>query len=149
MDDGRTVAVAGAKQRALLAMLLLHANDVVSADRLMDALWGDEPPETAKNALQVHVSQLRKALGNDVVERRRPGLRDRGRLRRSRPGPLRGAVRGGRSRSRPRRAPSGSGRRSRSGAASRSSTGSGWRSCGWPRWRTGSTSTSSSAATPR
>ena len=72
-DDGRTVAVGGAKPRALLATLLLHANDVVSVDRLTDALWGDEPPETAKNALQVHVSQLRKALGNDVVERRGSG----------------------------------------------------------------------------
>jgi len=72
-DDGRTVAVAGAKPRALLATLLLHANDVVSADRLTDALWGDEPPETAKNALQVHVSQLRKALGNNAVERRGSG----------------------------------------------------------------------------
>ena len=72
-DDGRTVAVAGAKPRALLATLLLHANDVVSVDSLTDALWGDEPPETAKNALQVHVSQLRKALGNDVVDRRGSG----------------------------------------------------------------------------
>ncbi|MGZ4354133.1 MAG: BTAD domain-containing putative transcriptional regulator, partial [Gaiellaceae bacterium] len=61
------------KPRALLATLLLHANDVVSVDRLTDALWGDEPPETAKNALQVHVSQLRKALGNDLVERRGSG----------------------------------------------------------------------------
>jgi predicted ATPase/DNA-binding SARP family transcriptional activator len=72
-DDGRTVAVGGAKPRALLATLLLHANDVVSVDRLTDALWGDEPPETAKNAIQVHVSQLRKALGTDVVERRGSG----------------------------------------------------------------------------
>src|SRR5271169_1621514 len=73
VDDGRTVAVTGAKPRALLATLLLHANEVVSVDRLTDALWGEDPPETAKNALQVHVSQLRKALGNDVVDRRGSG----------------------------------------------------------------------------
>jgi predicted ATPase/DNA-binding SARP family transcriptional activator len=73
VDDGRAVAVRGAKPRALLAMLLLHANDVVSAERLTDALWGAAPPATAKNALQVHVSQLRKALGSDVVKRRGSG----------------------------------------------------------------------------
>jgi DNA-binding SARP family transcriptional activator/DNA-binding beta-propeller fold protein YncE len=61
-DDGRTIRVAGAKQRALLAVLLVHANEVVSRDRLIDELWGDHPPDTAAAALQVHVSQLRKAL---------------------------------------------------------------------------------------
>ena len=52
------------KQRALLATLLLaHGDGVVSAERLIDALWGDEPPATASKALQVHVSQLRRVLG--------------------------------------------------------------------------------------
>jgi DNA-binding SARP family transcriptional activator/tetratricopeptide (TPR) repeat protein len=51
-----------AKQRALLAVLLLHANEVVSGDRLIDDLWGSRPPDTAANALQVYVGQLRKAL---------------------------------------------------------------------------------------
>ena len=52
------------KQRALLATLLLaHGEGVVSAERLIDAIWGDEPPATASKALQVHVSQLRRVLG--------------------------------------------------------------------------------------
>src|SRR5687768_13528412 len=49
-------------QRALLAILLLHANEVVSSDRLIDELWDGDAPESAPKALQVHVSQLRKAL---------------------------------------------------------------------------------------
>jgi predicted ATPase/DNA-binding SARP family transcriptional activator len=54
------------KQRALLAMLLLaHRDDAVSADRLIDVLWGGRPPATAAKALQVYVSQLRRALGPD------------------------------------------------------------------------------------
>ena len=73
VDDGRAVAVTGAKPRALLATLLLHANEVVSDERLTDALWGDDPPETARNVLQAHVSQLRKALGRNVVTRRASG----------------------------------------------------------------------------
>ena len=67
------VSVGGAKPRAVLAMLLLHANEVVSNDRLIDALWGEQPPETALKALQVHVSQLRKAIGTSVVQTRAPG----------------------------------------------------------------------------
>ncbi|HXF73739.1 MAG TPA: AfsR/SARP family transcriptional regulator [Actinomycetota bacterium] len=60
--DGRPVALGGAKQRALLAVLLLEAGRVVSPERLVDALWGDSPPEDARHAVQVYVSQLRKAL---------------------------------------------------------------------------------------
>src|SRR5204862_7628755 len=67
------VPLGGGKQGALLAMLLLRANEVVSTDRLTDALWGEEPPETAPKALQVHVSQLRKALGPDAIRTRPPG----------------------------------------------------------------------------
>jgi DNA-binding SARP family transcriptional activator len=55
----------GPKPRALLALLLLHANEVVSSDRLIDELWDGEPPTTAATALHVHVSQLRKALKAD------------------------------------------------------------------------------------
>jgi predicted ATPase/DNA-binding SARP family transcriptional activator len=73
LDEGRVVPVGGAKPRALLAALLLRAGEVVSADRLIDELWGEEPPDTATNALQVYVSQLRKALGADVVKRRGAG----------------------------------------------------------------------------
>ncbi|MEA2436046.1 MAG: hypothetical protein QOF65_602, partial [Thermoleophilaceae bacterium] len=67
------VPLGGAKQRALLAMLLLSANEVVSTDRLIDALWGDEPPDTAHKAVQVHVSQVRKALGPALIRTRPPG----------------------------------------------------------------------------
>lgn len=72
-DDGRLLALGGTKQRALLALLLLRANEVVSQDRLIDELWGESPPESGKTALQVHVSQLRKALGPDLIVTRPPG----------------------------------------------------------------------------
>jgi DNA-binding SARP family transcriptional activator len=72
-DDGRAVAIGGPKPRALLAILLLHANEVVSRERLIDELWDASPPETATAALQVHVSQLRKALGHDAIATRSPG----------------------------------------------------------------------------
>jgi DNA-binding SARP family transcriptional activator len=61
-DDGRVLPLGGSKQRALLAILLLHANETVSRDRLIEGLWGERPPNTAATALQVHVSGLRKAL---------------------------------------------------------------------------------------
>jgi predicted ATPase/DNA-binding SARP family transcriptional activator len=63
-DGDRLVSLAGA-QRSLLALLLLSANEVVSADRLIDELWGEEVPESGRTALQVRVSQLRKTLGAD------------------------------------------------------------------------------------
>ena len=72
-DDGRAVEIAGAKQRALLAMLLLNANRVVSGDQLVDAIWEEQVPDSALKALQVHVSQLRKLLGRHHLETRAPG----------------------------------------------------------------------------
>lgn len=66
-DDGRALPLGGVKQRALLALLLLNANEVVSTDRLVDELWGERPPATAEHALQVYVSQLRKALGDGAT----------------------------------------------------------------------------------
>jgi DNA-binding SARP family transcriptional activator len=62
-DGDRIIALASAKQRALLAILLLHASQAVSADRLLDELWGAQSPESGRTALQVLVSKLRKALG--------------------------------------------------------------------------------------
>jgi DNA-binding SARP family transcriptional activator len=72
-DDGGQVALGGPKPRALLALLLLHANEVVPADRLIDELWGEELPERAAAALRIHVSRLRKALARGVVTFRAPG----------------------------------------------------------------------------
>jgi DNA-binding SARP family transcriptional activator len=65
--DGRLIPVGGTKQRALLALLLLHANEVVSRDRLIDELWAGSPPDSGRTALQVHVSQLRKLLDPDAT----------------------------------------------------------------------------------
>jgi DNA-binding SARP family transcriptional activator len=63
-DGARAVEIGGGKRRSLLALLLLHGNEVVSADRLIDGLWGESPPPTAAKGLQVYVSQLRKELQN-------------------------------------------------------------------------------------
>ena len=73
LSQGRSIELGGQKQRVLLAVLLLHPNEVVSSDRLVEALWFDRPPETATKALQVHVSKLRKALGGDRVRTKAPG----------------------------------------------------------------------------
>ena len=67
------VSIRAAKQRALLAILLLHRNEVLSADRLIDELWGDRPPKTARKTLQVHVSHLRRVLGPGVLLTRPSG----------------------------------------------------------------------------
>ena len=75
LRDGVVVPLAGQKQRALLAVLLLHANEVVPSERLIEELWGEDAPKTAATSLQNFVSQLRKALGTDVVETRAPGYR--------------------------------------------------------------------------
>ena len=61
------MAVGAGKQRALLALLLLHRNDVVSVDRLLDGLWDQTPPSSARKAIQVYVSRLRKVLGADRI----------------------------------------------------------------------------------
>src|SRR5947207_10766384 len=74
-SDGEPIALGGQKRRALLAVLLLEANQVVSRDRLIDALWGEEPPDTARNTIQVYVSQLRKLLPEGVLETAPPGYR--------------------------------------------------------------------------
>ena len=69
------LALGGQKQRAVLAVLLLEANRVVSVDRLLDSVWGEHPPKTALTSLQNFISQLRKLLGPDVLETRAPGYR--------------------------------------------------------------------------
>jgi DNA-binding SARP family transcriptional activator len=72
LAGGRAVALGGSKQRALLALLVLHANETLTPDRLIDELWGDHPPATAAKTVQAHISRLRKALaagGGAVVTR--------------------------------------------------------------------------------
>src|SRR5262249_21394172 len=72
LHEGRAIALGGPKRRALLALLLLQADGVVSSDRLVDELWGADPPATAVTALHNHVCRLRKTLGTDVLVTR-PG----------------------------------------------------------------------------
>src|SRR5712692_3927777 len=72
-DGEREIPLPRQKHRALLAFLVLHAGEVVSVDRLLDELWGERPPATAKNSLQNNISQLRKLLGADVLQTRPPG----------------------------------------------------------------------------
>src|SRR5579859_2383932 len=72
-DDGRSLAVPRLKPRALLAVLALNAGRVVSKDRLVDDLWGEDAPKTARHALENYVSDLRKLLGGHVVATQAPG----------------------------------------------------------------------------
>lgn len=71
--EGRRLALGGPKPRALLAALLLEPGRVVSADALIDAIWGDNPPDTARSLIQSYVSALRRALSADVIETQPPG----------------------------------------------------------------------------
>lgn len=71
--DGVDLTPTRPKQRALLAYLLLWAGEIVSTDQLVDALWGDTPPETAPTALHGHISMLRKRLGSERIETHRSG----------------------------------------------------------------------------
>jgi YVTN family beta-propeller protein len=77
--DGVTIPLHRPRLRALLALLLLHANEVVSSDRIIDALWGDDPPQNAANAVQTTVSRLRKQLldgqngAAEMIRTRPPG----------------------------------------------------------------------------
>src|SRR5262252_5559596 len=66
-EGGRPVALGGPKQRVLLALLLATPNRPVSTDRLVEGLWPGDPPAAAANALQYHVSRLRKALGDGAA----------------------------------------------------------------------------------
>src|ERR1700678_2070564 len=62
-DERRLIAFGGRLERVLLSVLLLEANRVVSCDRLVDAVWGEHPPQIATNSLQVRISKLRRTLG--------------------------------------------------------------------------------------
>jgi len=71
--DGQALELGGPKQRALLAVLLLEANRVVSSDRLNEALWPEDPPSRPLKALQIHVTHLRKVLSKERVLTKAPG----------------------------------------------------------------------------
>jgi DNA-binding SARP family transcriptional activator/pimeloyl-ACP methyl ester carboxylesterase len=71
--DGQPLALGGTKQRALLARLLLDNGRTLSIDRLVDELWGDTPPDTARKMVQVYVSRLRKLLPEGTLRTRPPG----------------------------------------------------------------------------
>jgi peptide/nickel transport system substrate-binding protein len=72
-DGGRRVPLGAGKQRATLAILLLHANQVVPTERLIDELWAESPPETARKAVHVYLTRLRKALGPQRIRTHDPG----------------------------------------------------------------------------
>src|SRR5690242_14120402 len=63
----REVSLGGPRQRAVLGVLLVHRNEVVSVDRLVDAVWGPAPPATVAKALQMQISILRKEIGSDRI----------------------------------------------------------------------------------
>jgi DNA-binding SARP family transcriptional activator len=73
LDDGTGVPLGGRNQRVLLALLLLNAGQVVSADRMIEALWGEQPPRTATTSLQNAVSRLRKMLSPNRLVTKAPG----------------------------------------------------------------------------
>src|SRR5689334_845156 len=66
-DDGGPVELPAAKQRALLAILLLRANEPATSDLLIDELWGGRPPDSARKLVQTYVSRLRRVLGDAVL----------------------------------------------------------------------------------
>ena len=71
-DDGE-LSLGGGRQRALLALLLIHANELLSTDRLIDELWDEQPPPSAAKAIQNYVSQLRRVLGDGRLQTRGRG----------------------------------------------------------------------------
>jgi DNA-binding SARP family transcriptional activator len=72
LDNGRRLNLGGPRQQAVLASMLVHADQTVALERLVDELWDEAPPETAKKTIRVYVSRLRKLLPDGAIERR-PG----------------------------------------------------------------------------
>ena len=72
-DGGTALPLGGPRQRLVLAFLILEANRVVPTDRLIDRIWGDEPPDAARGTLFAYVSRLRKVLGAARIQARPPG----------------------------------------------------------------------------
>ena len=88
VEADRPVAVGGPKQRALLAVLVLHRGEVVSSDRLIDELWGERPPATAAKTIQVFVSEPAQGARRRLVGHPRARLHARHRPRAGRSRPL-------------------------------------------------------------
>ena len=74
-DGDQAVELAGGRQRALLALLIINANETVSTDRIVEELWGESSPQTAPKVIQNHVSQLRRALGDGLLVTEGSGYR--------------------------------------------------------------------------
>src|SRR2546421_3305933 len=77
-DEGEPVPLGRLKERIVLAVLLLHANEFVSRERLIDELWGTSPPATARKAVNVYISKLRQTLtrnGHDPIATAEGGYR--------------------------------------------------------------------------
>ena len=74
-NGDQAVELAGGKQRALLALLILNANETVSTDRIVEELWGEHSPQTAPKVVQNHVSQLRRGLGDGLLVTEGAGYR--------------------------------------------------------------------------
>jgi serine/threonine protein kinase/ABC-type glycerol-3-phosphate transport system substrate-binding protein len=72
-EGHRLPPLGGPKQRTLLAYLILRANELVTVERLIDAIWADDPPDTARNTLQTYIKHLRKAVGPERIQRRASG----------------------------------------------------------------------------
>src|SRR4249920_3014943 len=72
-DGGRQITIGGARQRGVLADLLLHANEVVPSEQLLVDLWGEDSPPSAANALQAAISRLRRELPPERLITRAPG----------------------------------------------------------------------------
>jgi DNA-binding SARP family transcriptional activator len=71
--EGSPLSVGGHRQKVLVCLLLLHPNEVMAAEQIIDVLWGETPSTTARKALQVYISRLRQLLGPGVLETRAPG----------------------------------------------------------------------------
>ena len=67
LDRGQDLPLGSGRQRALLVLLLVHPNEALAVDRIVDELWGESPPATAAKIVQIYVSQLRKALGEGRI----------------------------------------------------------------------------------
>ena len=74
-NGDQAVDLAGGRQRALLALLIVNANETVSIDRIVEELWGEQSPQTAPKVIQNHVSQLRRGLGDGLLVTEGSGYR--------------------------------------------------------------------------